>query len=294
MSCTIVPMAGPRTNIRTELPESPTKCMNYDDKFKWMGINGKARDRRAVAIASRNHFEIRMRCVDTKPPQPNWRLRAQSTSKQIWRFGRFVWFRYLQSVIGIGILMAAHEKIARNYKYSKMGLVMKSFAKLLMVVPAFLLMMNAASAAFTFQISPVSSNVVIGGSQILGIFATESVGPNAIFTLTNQSISVAPGSDPDITFTLNMPALNTLLVATPGGNQIGTITASVAGTASNFDTASVTFRGVVSNFSGTTSGTYTSNSASITAVPEPSTFALVGLCAVGAIAVRRHRLRRQA
>ncbi len=172
------------------------------------------------------------------------------------------------------------------------GLRMRSLTKLALVVPAFLLLMNSASAVFTFQIVPASANVAPGGSTVLNILAFESTssapfGPQ--FTLSSGSLTT--GGSPSIGFVLNLAGGT--YTANSSGNPIGTITASALPGTPSGTSGTVRFTGVVnasSNPALIPLGPTDSNTATVTAVPEPSSFALLGAAGLG-FAVYRSRRR---
>ena len=172
--------------------------------------------------------------------------------------------------------------------------------KTLLVVPILLLLSSAASAAFTFTISasPVlltSPNVVDtpGSSGTFHIFAqTDQVSPE-FFTVSSAVLNYS-NDDGTITSAPVFPAGT--LVATPGGigNDTGDINWSILGGAVNGDndTFTLTVTGLTSGivFGGPTSPfSFTTGSASVTAVPEPTSLALVGLGGLGYAAYRRRR-----
>ncbi len=168
---------------------------------------------------------------------------------------------------------------------------------LFLLVPALLMAASStASAAFSFQLVPASSNVLIGGSQILTVIATDTTAGGFGTNFTMSSVTTPPSGSGNITFTA-FPAFvpgpgggATVFVATTTGNSIGTITANVSPTAATGDTASITFNGTLaSNSAALANILYTSNSATVTAVPEPTSLALVGLGGLGYAAYRRRR-----
>jgi hypothetical protein len=168
---------------------------------------------------------------------------------------------------------------------------MRSFAKLALVIPAFLIMMNAASAAFTFSLSPSPANVTIGSPQVFDIIVnTTSSTPDDQLFNANFSFSLSGANAAN--FTITPPG-----ATVPG--TIGTVVATVAVNATGVNGDTAVLSGLFSGAFGIDGGAIIlpgasqngsfSNSVSLTAVPEPSSLALVGLCVAGVAARRRRR-----
>lgn len=168
---------------------------------------------------------------------------------------------------------------------------MRTILGLCVAIAAVLGVSQDASAAFSFRLAPASANAIIGGpSQTLSVFAESDTGP-AVFTLSAPTVvTVTP--NPNITFGS--------FVANPGGPQylanaagtlIGTISYSASPAAVNGSTATVRFSGFATYDFGApfASGTFQSGTATITAVPEPSSFALLGLSGLGYVIYRKRR-----
>lgn len=152
------------------------------------------------------------------------------------------------------------------------------------------LISGPAFAGFTFQITPASGSIGAGGSANFTIQAFKDTGAtNETITLSGASfvneagsgtISFSFAADPNGSVTF-APLFGSVSSAT-----IGQITATASNLAQFGDIRSVQFEATVT---GTNAGTFTSNVLTITAVPEPSSLALVGLVAVGVFARRRVR-----
>jgi PEP-CTERM motif len=153
------------------------------------------------------------------------------------------------------------------------------------------LVASTVEAGFSFTIVPSTAEVSIGGSTSLNVVATTTAPDPSPYVFSLSSVSLTTTGAPNITFTTSLSA-GPLYVATNTGNVIGTITANAAPTATNGNMGTVVFNGTVVNTFAVPNGTVGaigSNLSTITAVPEPSTFGLVGLCALGFAAFRRRR-----
>lgn len=149
------------------------------------------------------------------------------------------------------------------------------------------------SAAFSFTLVPQGSTSVLpGGSVSIDVYASDNLAaPNSFFTLTNVvRIDTLNPFNAGITFSNFNPGGG---LATAGlGNQIGTITANVSPLAQyGHRELTLDFQGVTGVFGGTlgTTASIMSNTIRITAVPEPTSLALVGLVATSVMFKRRRR-----
>ena len=168
---------------------------------------------------------------------------------------------------------------------------MKPFAKFLLVIPAYLLLMNAASAAFFLSFNPTAVNVngfgsssftveaqylnipILGGNtNNLANFSIPLVSSNGNFTLDSSSIS---GSQ--LGFLDNeIRTLGTVNV-THVGPGISTLV--------TFGTPTAAGNPVIAIASAASSVT-------LTAVPEPSSLALLGVAGLGFVIYRKRRAAR--
>jgi PEP-CTERM motif len=155
------------------------------------------------------------------------------------------------------------------------------------------LVASTAEAGFSFTLVPSTAQVLIGGSTSLNVVATTTAPDPSPYIFSLSSVSLTTTGAPNITFTTSLSA-GPIYVGTTTGNVIGTITATASPTSPSGSIGTVVFNGTVVNPFGVPDGSvgpFSSNQATITAVPEPSTFGLVGLCAFGFAAFRRGRSR---
>ncbi len=168
---------------------------------------------------------------------------------------------------------------------------MRALLGLCVAVAAVLGASQPASAAFSFILTPAVSSLTPGGpSQLLTVTAvdTNAGGFGTQFFLS--SVSNVTGGNPNITFTTLSPfvANTTVYTATASGNVIGTITASATGPSG---LTTIAFSGTIGNNNGgfAPGTTFTSNTATLTAVPEPTSMALVGIAGLGYVFYRKRR-----
>ena len=152
-----------------------------------------------------------------------------------------------------------------------------------------------ASAAFSFILSPTSGSISpVTGNVVLTVSARDT---NAgLFGTQFQlgSILNVTGGSGNITFSNLTPfvANTTVYTATnaAGGNAIGTITATAVAPGG---VSTLAFRGTLgaNNIDGglVVGTTSTSNTATISAVPEPTSLALVGIGGLGYVFYRKRR-----
>lgn len=186
---------------------------------------------------------------------------------------------------------------------------MKQAKVLLIALPFLLAPLSRVDAGLVFNLelvgSPIVDTTTTSLTRTINVYAFEDqVGippPVNPATFNFSSITLTPiNPDPDITFTNNVPLIGNALGAgtqhvtglTSPGQLIGTISVAVAPTATSADTAGVRFDGTYFGYTYSNGGGSTNfqsvNTVSVTAVPEPGTFGLLGMTGV-LLTLRRRR-----
>jgi len=161
---------------------------------------------------------------------------------------------------------------------------MKSFAKIALIISAYLMMMNVASAAFILSFNPTSATVGIGGSGSFNVLAQYQNFDGGTNALSSFNIALTQNN---ADFTLSTASLTGTQTgfANAEVRSLGTVNFTHVGpgltTVVNFGATSALNSPLIVNTGGLT----------LTAVPEPSSIALVGLCAVIGVVVHRRRRR---
>lgn len=162
---------------------------------------------------------------------------------------------------------------------------MRSIAKLALIIPAFLLIMNSASAAFFLRFNPTSALVSGGGGGTINVLARyRDFGDGETNSLASYTL---PLTTTNSNFTLSTTSLS--------GNQLNFVhneerllatvnfTHTGPGTTTTVNFGNLTATGSPSFFF------VPPGSVSLTAVPEPSSFALLGVAGIGYVVYRRRR-----
>ena len=168
---------------------------------------------------------------------------------------------------------------------------MRAILGLCVAVAALLGTGQQASAAFSFILSPSASSLIPAGpSQVLTVTAFDNTAGAFGSQFFMSAVANITGGNPNITFSGFSPfvANTTVYTATTGGNAIGTITATASGPSG---LTTLAFLGTIgANNGGVVVGTQVlSNTATLTAVPEPTSLALVGIGGLGYFFYRKRR-----
>lgn len=170
---------------------------------------------------------------------------------------------------------------------------MRLVASLCLGLVALLASSQSANAAFSFQLVPSSTTITPGGSVTINVFALDDSivlnQPVSLFTVNSTSLTT--GGSANIVFTPALPPNGATGVASATGNFFGTINVT-APNAIGGNQATVSLTANVTPFLFTTSvggSIGPSNVVTITAVPEPSSLALIGVASVGALIRRRRK-----
>jgi PEP-CTERM motif len=151
---------------------------------------------------------------------------------------------------------------------------------------------QSAEAAFSLTVVP-QAGVTIGanGSLTLNVVATDTLAnpPFGSSFITGATVTLSNSVGPS-TFTFSTSVSpNTVYSATSSGNTIGTITVTTTNAVGNtFADVVLTITGIL-NQNPPNAGTVNTAPVRITAVPEPSSLALVGLAGIALVARRRRK-----